>query len=187
MSLSFFSTVLGSWIGFRTDRSLQKTLWNHILYLPLTVYQGCQPSSLISRITLDTSGISYGISSYIGIITNTWTIFLMLKNVYSMNHKMVLSMAIILPWLILVSLITGRFAFQASSRAQEQFSAFTATISERLKHIKGIKLHGEEAFETEKGCAAARRQYEAELYQARVNLFSQPFIYASEAFLKAFF
>lgn len=185
--LSFFSTVMGSWIGLRTDCSLRKTVWNHILYLPMSIYQKYKPSSLISRVTKDTSSISYGISSCIGIVTNTWTIFLMLKNVYEMNHNMVISMIFVVPWLILVSIVTGRFSFKASQRTQEQFSDFTAVISERLANMKGIKLHSEEETEFEKGRAAAKRQYDAELYRAKVNLFSQPFIYTSEAFLKAFF
>lgn len=111
----------------------------------------------------------------------------MLKNVYEMNHNMVISMIFVVPWLILVSIITGRFSFKASQRTQEQFSDFTALISERLSNMKGIKLHSEEETEFEKGRAAAKRQYDAELYRAKVNLFSQPFIYTSEAFLKAFF
>lgn len=185
--LSFFSTMMGSWIGLRTDRSLRKTMWNHILYLPMSTYRKYKPSSFISRVTKDTSGISYSISSCIGIITNTWTIFLMLKNVYEMNHTMVISMIFVVPWLILVSIVTGRFSFKASQRTQEQFSDFNAVISERLANMKGIKLHSEEETEFEKGRAAAKRQYDAELYRAKVNLFSQPFIYTSEAFLKAFF
>ena len=153
----------------------------------MTIYQTYKPSSPISRITQDTSGISYGISSCIGVLTNTWTIFLMLKNVYHMSPRMVAAMAVVIPWLILVSVVTGRFAFRASCRTQERFSDFTAVIAERLSNIGGIGIHGEELTELEKGREAARRQYEADLYQARVNLFSQPFIYTSEAFLKALF
>ena len=96
-------------------------------------------------------------------------------------------MIFVVPWLILVSIVTGRFSFKASQRTQEQFSDFTALISERLANMKGIKLHNEEETEFEKGHAAAKCQYDAELYRAKVNLFSQPFIYTSEAFLKAFF
>lgn len=187
MLLAFFSTVFGSWISLHTDRVLRKKIWEHFLYLPMTIYQTYKPSSLISRITQDTSGISYGISSCIGVLTNTWTIFLMLKNVYHMSPRMVASMAVVVPWLILVSVVTGRFAFRASCRIQERFSDFTAVIAERLSNIRGIRIHGEELTELEKGREAARRQYEADLYQARVNLFSQPFIYTSEAFLKALF
>ena len=62
MLLAFFSTVFGSWISLHTDRVLRKKIWEHFLYLPMTVYQTYKPSSLISRITQDTSGISYGIS-----------------------------------------------------------------------------------------------------------------------------
>lgn len=187
MLLAFFSTVFGSWISLHTDRVLRKKIWEHFLYLPMTIYQTYKPSSLISRITQDTSGISYGISSCIGVLTNTWTIFLMLKNVYHMSPRMVAAMAVVIPWLILVSVVTGRFAFRASCRTQERFSDFTAVIAERLSNIRGIRIHGEELTELEKGREAARRQYEADLYQARVNLFSQPFIYTSEAFLKALF
>ena len=187
MLLAFFSTVFGSWISLHTDRVLRKKIWEHFLYLPMTIYQTYKPSSLISRITQDTSGISYGISSCIGVLTNTWTIFLMLKNVYHMSPRMVAAMAVVIPWLILVSVVTGRFAFRASCRTQERFSDFTAVIAERLSNIRGIRIHGEELTELEKGREAARRQYESDLYQDRVNLFSQPFIYTSEAFLKALF
>lgn len=121
----------------------------------MTIYQTYKPSSLISRITQDTSGISYGISSCIGVLTNTWTIFLMLKNVYHMSPRMVAAMAVVIPWLILVSVVTGRFAFRASCRTQERFSDFTAVIAERLSNIRGIRIHGEELTELEKGREAA--------------------------------
>ena len=128
MLLSFLSTLFGSWIGFHTDQVLRKTLWNHFLYFPMSMYQACRPSSLISHITQDTSGISYGISSCIGVVTNTWTIFLMLKNVYDMNHKMVISMAVVVPWLILVSLVTGRFAFRFSAGERQRLALARALV-----------------------------------------------------------
>ena len=95
MLLSFLSTLFGSWIGFHTDQVLRKTLWNHFLYFPMSVYQACRPSSLISHITQDTSGISYGISSCIGVVV---------------------------PWLILVSLVTGRFAFRFSAGERQRLA-----------------------------------------------------------------
>lgn len=101
MLLSFLSTLFGSWIGFHTDQVLRKNLWNHFLYFPMSVYQACRPSSLISHITQDTSGISYGISSCIGVVV---------------------------PWLILVSLVTGRFAFRFSAGERQRLALARALV-----------------------------------------------------------
>lgn len=185
MTISFFSSVFDSWIRLSTDKNLQNTLLARILRLPLPVYQDFEPSSFITRVTKDTSGISRGIANVLSLLTNTWTIFLMLKTVYEMNAGMVLAMAVIIPWIAVVAALAGRYSFIAGNRMQESLADFTSVITERLSNIKGIKIHGEEQTEWKTGLAAAARQYEAEIYRAKVNACSQPFIYSSEAFLKA--
>lgn len=185
MLLSFFSSIFGAWIGLGTDKNLQSTLWNRILRLPLRAYQNLGPSTFITRVTNDTSGVSQGISNFLAILTNTWTIFLMLKTVYEMNAGMVFAMIVVVPWIVIVAAVTGRYSFRAGSRMQESLADFTSVITERLTNIKEIKIHREEGKEWKKGIAAAKRQYKAELYRAKVNLCSEPFMYSSEAFLKA--
>lgn len=185
MAISFFSSVFDSWIRLSTDKKLQNTLLARILRLPLPAYQNMEPSSFITRVTKDTSGVSRGIANVLSLLTNTWTIFLMLKTVYEINVGMVLAMTAIIPWIVAVAALTGRYSFRAGNRMQESLAEFTSVIAERLSNIKGIKIHGEEEREWRMGMAAAKRQYEAEIYRAKVNACSQPFIYSSEAFLKA--
>ncbi|MFR8165839.1 MAG: ATP-binding cassette domain-containing protein [Enterocloster sp.] len=80
----------------------------------------------------------------------------------------------------------GTFCFQSQLPYPGAFSDLQPSLRSGFP-ISWVSDPWGGATELEKGREAARRQYEADLYQARVNLFSQPFIYTSEAFLKALF
>ena len=79
----------------------REMIWGQILRLPVPFFDGQPSGNLISRITQDTSGISYGISSCIGVVV---------------------------PWLILVSLVTGRFAFRFSAGERQRLALARALV-----------------------------------------------------------
>lgn len=177
--------LFGTWVDLNTDRNIEKSVWRKFIRMPIPFFARLNPSSLISRVTSDAASVSYGVSSFFNVINVVYTLIITLITVYSMNHKMVIVMSVLIPWVLIVSMLPGRFIYKATERIQSAYSNFTNYITERLTNLQLIKSSVAENFESELGVKVAKEQYDAEIYSAKINLLTQPFIYSVEAFCKA--
>lgn len=177
--------LFGTWIDLNTDRNLQKSVWKKFIRMPMSFFNKLNPSSLTSRVTSDAASVSYGLNNCFNLINTTYTLVITLITVNSMNHKMVIAMGFIIPWVLIVTVLPGRFVFNAQNKIQSTYSDFTNFITERLTNLHLIKSSGSEEFEVQQGIKVAKRQYKSEVYLAKVNLISEPFTYSVEAFCKA--
>lgn len=176
--------VFQGWIMNLTDRNLQQTISRKLIHLPMRRYQEMNPSSLISRVTVDTSQVSYLVFYIIQMFSMIYTLVLALVIVWNMAHNICLFLLIIIPWGIGVCVITGRLVHKANDERQDAYSKLTNYVAEKLFNIKLIKSHGTE----EKEMAACEEQT-AELYGkekvlAKIQILIQPLQYSVAAFCK---
>nr|WP_314463032.1 ABC transporter ATP-binding protein [uncultured Clostridium sp.] len=177
--------LFGTWVDLNTDRNLEKAVWRKIIRMPVPFYASLNPSSLTSRVTSDAASVSYGLSGFFNSINVIYTLVITLITVYHMSHKMVIAMAVLIPWVLIVTILPGRFICRASNMIQSTYSIFTNYITERLNNLQLIKSSAAEDFEVEQGIKVAKEQYNAEIYSAKISLISEPFTYSIEAFCKA--
>ncbi|PWW32690.1 MULTISPECIES: ABC transporter ATP-binding protein [Paenibacillus] len=172
--------IFTSWVNLNTDRNLEKSIWKKLIRMPMKFINSLNPSSLTSRVTSDAISVSQALSQFFALFYVTYTLVLTLITIYGMNSKMFIAMFAIIPWVLLVTILPGRFMFRAQNKIQSRYSEFTNFVSERLANLRLIKSASSEKHEVQKGFATAEDQYKSELYLAKVNLIVQPFIFSTQ-------
>ena len=186
--LAFITVPTGiftSWIELTTDRKIQNMVWTKFIKMPVSFFNRLKPTTLTSRVTSDTTQISYLLMTLFNMVNMVYGLALMLRTMFGMSPQIVFSLSFVLPWLILVAFVVGRFFFKAQHKMQERYANFTSFVTERLANIRQIKSSGTEEAEMRQGYEVAREHYKAQIYKAKVSLFSEPAMYSIEAYCRA--
>ena len=178
--LAFFQ----SWVSNVTDRNLQQTVSRKLIHLPMSSYQEMNPSSLISRVTVDTAQVSYLVFYLIQMFAMIFTLFMALAVVWNMAHSICLFLLIVIPWGIGVCFITGKLVNKANDERQDAYSKLTNYVAERLFNIKLIKSLGTEEKESKDGLKQTAQLYEKDKALAKIQILIQPLEYSVAAFCK---
>ena len=177
-------TVFQGWITNVTDRNLQQTISKKLIHLPMKQYQEMNPSSLISRVTVDTSQVSYLIFYLIQMFAMIYTLILSLVIVWSMAHSICRFLLIVIPWGIVVCISTGHLVNKVNDEKQGAYAKLTNYVAERLFNIKLIKSLGTEKKEFQTIEDETKELYDKEKKAAKVQILVQPLEYSVAAFCK---
>lgn len=176
--------IIDSWISTTTDKEFRKTVWKKSLHLPTKELDKIEPSSLISRVTQDTTQISYGLSQCFQMIQSVISFIYILMIVAGMHTGLVKMLMIVVPFMILAS-IPAIFLHDAQNQTQNALSEYTGFLSERLGSLKQIKAFNAEEKEDVLNDKAAMDFYKAKMKIAKLNLISEPLLYSIEAVVQA--
>lgn len=177
--------IFTSWLDLTTDRKVQNLVWAKFIKMPVSFFNRLKPTTLTSRVTSDTTQISYLLMTLFNLVNMVYGLALMLRTMFGMSTRIVFALSFVLPLLILIAFVTGRFFFKAQHRMQERYANFTSVVTERLANIRQIKSSGTEDSEMRQGYEAAREHYKAQIYKAKVSLFSEPAMYSIESYCRA--
>ena len=176
--------VFQGWIMNLCDRNLQQAVGKKLIHLPMSRFLKMSPSSLISRVTVDTSSVSYLMFYLITMFTMIYTLILTLFAVFEISAKMTYSLLLVIPWSIAVCIISGRLVSRANDRRQSAYSKLTAYVADRLFNIKLIKSCGAENKETNSGREQTEKLYKADKKLGLVQMIVQPLTYSASALCK---
>ena len=179
------TSIFASWIELTTDRKIQNLVWTKFIKMPISFFNKLNPTSLTSRVTSDTSQISYTITFLFTLVNIVYGLFLILKTIFEMSSAMVLALSVVIPWVILIAFAIGRFYFKAQHKMQERYANFTNFVTERLTNIRQVKSSGTEDLEVQQGYEVAMEHYRAQIYKAKVSFFSEPAMYSIESYCQA--
>ena len=161
------------WFTYRTDRQFQLVTWQSMVHLPMAALDKQNAATLPSRVTSDSTKLSMQFLQMVGVLTSVYTIYVTLSNVRKdsafMAGFMLKMLGVLLLWIILSSVVCGRFKFRASLRFQETYAAFTDYITERLSNIPLIKSSAAEETEVIRAVKEIDGQYHAEIHQINVE------------------
>lgn len=178
------TSIFAAWIDLTTDRRVQNVVWTKLIKMPVSFFNKLNPTTLTSRVTSDTTQISYALTFLFGLVNMVYGLALILKTVFDVSPQMVLALSFVLPWLVIIALVTGRFFFKAQHRMQEKYADFTSFVTERLTNIRQVKSSGTEDLEVQHGYEVAMEHYKSQIYKAKVSLFSEPAMYSIESYCK---
>jgi ATP-binding cassette, subfamily B, bacterial AbcA/BmrA len=182
--ISIGLAVFQGWVTNVTDRNLQQIISRKLIHLPMARYQEMNPSSLISRVTVDTSQVSYLVFYLIQMFAMIYTLLLALVIVWNMAHSLCLYLIIIVPWGIGVCITTGRLVSRANDERQGAYAKLTNYVAERLFNIKLIKSHCTENQETDRGQTQTAALYARDKALAKLQILIQPLEYSVASFCK---
>lgn len=184
--------VLSSSVGllsnlaiYRMDRNIQHSLWKKLMTLPMKEYNRITPTSLISRVTSDTTLISTTVASALSIVLTISSQVLILKQIYAYNPTIAFSLLAAIPYVLAVMIIPGRLLFNVNKRKQAALSRFTTFVTERLMNMRLIKAAATEEKEDVLGYEAAVDNYRASVKVGIMNSIIYPFVSSTQNALAA--
>lgn len=175
----------GAWADFWTERKIQDKLWVKLVRMPMSVYDQQPPSSLISRVTTDTSQITYSLSFVCTLVTHVYTMCLVLHEIWVQSHFIALALLLVLPYAWVVMVLPGRLIFRVRNAAQQKFAELTTFVAERLGSITLVKSAACEDTDLALGYAAVDEHYRANLKYWLLDGATQPFTYGTEGIVGA--
>lgn len=178
ISLPF--SLLGAWVSARTERNLRWTIWGRIVHMPMSRLDTVPPTSLVSRVTSDTSSMNYAISYVMQMFTFVYSLAMALVMIGGMNRNIMLMMALLIPCIVIAN-IPSHYMHDARHEAASAMSRYTNFLAERLSALKQIKASGAEEKEDAINDAAARAYFKANVKQAVLDFLAQPLIYGMDA------
>lgn len=145
---SFFRVVIFVTVTERALAAIREDLYSRLIHLPMTFFSSKRVGELNSRVASDTSQIGEtltttlaeflrGISMVIGGIT-----ILAFTSI-----KLTLFIVAVIPPLILVTIIFGRFIRKYSKKVQDEVAASNTIVEETFAGIQTVKAFANEAWE----------------------------------------
>ncbi len=177
--------VFQGWIMNLCDRNLQQAISKKLIHIPMKWYLKMNPTSLISRVTMDTSMVSYLFFYLISMFTMIYTLILTLVEVFTISSKMTASLLLVIPWSIAVCIISGRLVSKANDNRQTAYSKLTSYVANSLFNIKLTKSCCTEEKEIKHNQDMTEKLYRADKKLGLVQMIVQPLTYSVSALCKA--
>lgn len=163
---------------------VRNKIWRKIMNVPLQYYDEEKPSTLISRISSDTTQSGVPFEQSIIIIDSLFSLIGSLAMMYSMSKELTLTLLPLIPWMIFVSYILGKLQYKANYNVKKKFSSFTSQMSERLMNIRLIKASSTQQEEKEHGFNVIDDQYKAIVYQGIISSLEGPLMMTVDALVR---
>jgi ATP-binding cassette, subfamily B, bacterial AbcA/BmrA len=182
---SIIIAIFQGWIMNLCDRNLQQAVSKKLIHIPMKHFLEMSPSSLISRVTADTSMVSYLVFYLISMFTMIYTLVLTLVEVFKISSRMTASLLLVVPWSVAVCVISGRLVSRANDNRQTAYAKLTSYVADRLFNIRLIKSCGMEEKEIESNSKKTDELYNADKKLGLVQMVVQPLTYSASALCKA--
>jgi len=148
---AYFRTVLFVNVTEKTLASLRQYTFNHLIKLPITFFDKRRVGELNSRISSDISLLQETLTTTLAdfirqlIVIIGGTILLAYISI-----KLTLFMLAIIPAVVILAYIFGRFIRKYSKKAQREVANSNTIVEETLQGIKSVKSYTNEFFESKR-------------------------------------
>lgn len=162
---SNFSIFMGGVTSARINRNMRTALFNKIMRLPLTFFQGENPKEAIYRVAHNAIVLDSTLMLVIiPLITAGYTAVATLFNVFSYDWRLSIILLAFVPIQILLGFLFGRINFSLSERDSGLYARLTERLSEIINNIPLAK-----AFAKEDKESAAGEEYTMRLYRISIK------------------
>jgi ATP-binding cassette subfamily B protein len=142
---TYFQTYLVGWVGQRALADLRRQIFRHLQSLPIGFYESRPAGVLISRMTNDVEALdSLVTDSVVTLFQASLTLIGTLAILLSLDLRLVLITAAIVPVLAIGSLLFRIASADAYRRTRETIGAITAYLQETLSGIRVVRQFGQE-------------------------------------------
>ncbi|MBI9064566.1 MAG: ATP-binding cassette domain-containing protein [Marinilabiliaceae bacterium] len=147
-TFSYFRTVLFVTVTEKTLADLRQYTYNHLIKLPLRFFEQRRVGELNSRISSDISLLQETLTSTLAefirqVIIIVGGIGLLLYT----SFKLTLFMLAILPAVVVLAVVFGRFIRRFSQKAQAEVAESNTIVEETLQGIQSVKSYTNEFLE----------------------------------------
>ncbi len=145
---SYFRIYLFAIVTQKTLADLRQSTYNHLIKLPMHFFSERRVGELNSRIASDISLLQETLTTTIAeLIRQILTILIGIALLSYISVKLTLLMLGLVPVVILIAIIFGRFIKKLSKEAQEKVAESNTIVEETLQGITTVKAFANEFFE----------------------------------------
>jgi ABC-type multidrug transport system fused ATPase/permease subunit len=146
--LSYFRIILFVNVTEKTLADLRQSAFNHLIFLPMKFFQQRRVGELNSRISADITLLQDALTMTLAeFVRQTLIIIGGLSYMLIKYPRLTLFMIAIVPGIMLISTIFGRYIRKLSKQAQKKVADSNTIVEETLQGIQSVKIFTNELFE----------------------------------------
>ncbi len=148
MIFSFMRIYLFTYVGEHAVADMRQDIYKRMIMMPMNFFAQSRVGELSSRITADVSQIQDAVTGLLaellrGVLTMIGGIILILL----ISPKMTALMLSVVPVVVVIALIFGRYIRKMSRKAQDQLAESNTVVQETLQGISNVKAFSNEWYE----------------------------------------
>ncbi len=148
MVFSFLRIYLFTYVGEHTVADMRTDIYRHMIIMPMDFFAQRRVGELSSRITADVSQIQDAVTSvFAEILRGILVLIIGIGMIMYINIKMTLLMLSVVPVIIVIALVFGKFIRKLSRQAQDQLAESGTIVQETLQGISNVKAFSNEWYE----------------------------------------
>jgi len=180
--LFFFKNIIGFlqswWVAFieqRFIKDMRDSVYEHMLWQPLSFFSRYQTGNLMSRITNDINVLNESLEhNFTKIIRDPFMILIFVVLLISISWQLSLVASIVFPLTGLLIGKIGQSLKRKSRRVQERIADVTTVLQETITGINVVKAFSMEKYESDKFNKKTYEHFRTALRKTRLHRLSGP-------------
>lgn len=165
---SFTRVYTFSIVSERSLADLRKTVYQKIIWLPLSFFDSRRVGELMSRITADVSTLTDMFSFTLAeLLRQFLTLIFGTVIIFYLAPKLTGFMLLTFPVLVVLALIFGKYIRKLSKKTQDQLAEANVVVEESLQSVSVVKAFTNEIFEINRYSNALRQVVNVAIRTAR--------------------
>ncbi|SDC28966.1 ABC transporter ATP-binding protein [Williamwhitmania taraxaci] len=145
---SYFRVVLFTQVAEKTLADLRQSTFNHLIRLPMKFFQHRRVGELNSRISSDITLLQDALTTTLAEFIRQLIIIIGgITLLMFTSYKLTFFMLAILPLIMVLVVVFGRYIRKLSKQAQSQVAESNTVVEETLQGIQSVKVFTNEFFE----------------------------------------
>ncbi|GAA4459678.1 ABC transporter transmembrane domain-containing protein [Nemorincola caseinilytica] len=149
MIFSFMRIYLFTYVGENTVSDLRQDIYKRLITMPMNFFGQNRVGELSSRISADANQIQEAVTGLLAEFLRGCLIMIMgMAYILFINFKMTLLMLSVVPVIVVIALVFGKYIRKMSRKAQDQLAESNTVVQETLSGIANVKAFSNEWYET---------------------------------------
>jgi len=148
MVFSFLRIYLFTYVGENAVADMREDIYKRMITMPMNFFAQRRVGELSSRITADVSQIQDAITGLLAeFLRGILTLVIGIGFIAWISIKMTAMMLAVVPVIVVVALVFGKFIRKMSRKAQDQLAESNTVVQETLQGISNVKAFSNEWYE----------------------------------------
>ncbi len=148
MLISFMRIYLFNYVGEHAVSDMRQDIYKRIIKMPMSFFAQQRVGELSSRITADVSQIQDAVTGMLAeLLRGAVTMIAGIGLILFISPKMTGLMLSVVPVIVLIALVFGKFIRKVSRKAQDQLAESNTVVQETLLGINNVKAFNNEWYE----------------------------------------
>ncbi len=148
MVFSYLRIYLFTYVGENAVADMRQDIYKRMIMMPMNFFAQRRVGELSSRITADVSQIQDAVTGLLAeLLRGVLTLVIGIGLIFYISPKMTAIMLSVVPVIVVIALVFGKFIRKMSRKAQDQLADSNTVVQETLQGISNVKAFSNEWYE----------------------------------------